>query len=200
VRGTPTAYRGMLNLEDAASSPRVQPTFWSSPRSQFELVDSHAAARRDRPATATAAASGTSTPAQADAEGSAVARRMGPLKPHRERGVVNKWIDDKGFGFITVERLRDSIFCHASNVNPAVSLTKDTVVEFEIVPNRQSGRDMAINVTIIQQAPPPVQASLTSWRRQSSQDPIRSRPQVVGTFQSAPVMASRRDNAILDRG
>eukprot|EP00992_Anisonema_acinus_P002726 TRINITY_DN11219_c0_g1_i1.p1 TRINITY_DN11219_c0_g1~~TRINITY_DN11219_c0_g1_i1.p1 ORF type:complete len:241 (-),score=52.37 TRINITY_DN11219_c0_g1_i1:74-742(-) len=65
-----------------------------------------------------------------------------------ERGVVRKWVEDKGFGFITPDDGTEDVFLHASEVrcdSGRVSLTEGIEVEYRL--NTERGRPRAVEVT-----------------------------------------------------
>jgi len=46
-------------------------------------------------------------------------------------GIVKKWFDDKGFGFITPDNGGEDAFIHRSNLDGAEALTEGDAVRFE---------------------------------------------------------------------
>ena len=48
------------------------------------------------------------------------------------KGKVKKWLDQRGFGFISSEEHSSEIFVHSSNIEGKSSLTEGEEVEFEI--------------------------------------------------------------------
>ena len=53
----------------------------------------------------------------------------------RETGTVKKWMDDKGFGFITCEKGKKDVFVHFSQIvmHGRKTLEPGQVVEFTVV-------------------------------------------------------------------
>eukprot|EP00906_Rhabdomonas_costata_P010694 RCo015044 len=62
-------------------------------------------------------------------------------------GVVRKWLDDKGFGFITPDDGGEDIFVHQTEVKSEGfrSLQEGEAVEFDTTTDR--GREKAVSVT-----------------------------------------------------
>ena len=80
----------------------------------------------------------------------------GPLD--KQRGVVQNWNDEKGFGFIKPNSGDGpDLFCHRSDLRESVDgLSKGREVEYEVViDERRGGRPKAVNVTTSQGGPPP---------------------------------------------
>ena len=62
-------------------------------------------------------------------------------------GIVKKWLDDRGFGFIEVDDSDDDVFVHHSELQGAYSLMSGQKVEFEIEDSDKGPR--ATNVKVI---------------------------------------------------
>lgn len=63
------------------------------------------------------------------------------------KGIVKKWVDFRGFGFIKINGKKDLVFVHQSNLANTAYLKKGEVVEFEV---KDSERGlMAVNVKLI---------------------------------------------------
>jgi len=48
------------------------------------------------------------------------------------KGKVKKWLDERGYGFISSEEHSSEIFVHSSNIEGKSSLNEGEEVEFEI--------------------------------------------------------------------
>jgi CspA family cold shock protein len=48
------------------------------------------------------------------------------------KGKVKKWLDERGYGFISSEDYSSEIFVHSSNIEGKSSLNEGEEVEFEI--------------------------------------------------------------------
>jgi len=48
------------------------------------------------------------------------------------KGKVKKWLDDRGYGFISSEEHSSEIFVHSSNIEGKSALNEGEEVEFEI--------------------------------------------------------------------
>ena len=64
-------------------------------------------------------------------------------------GIIKKWIDDKGFGFVKPDGGQPDIFCHAKAWPIGVSPTEGMRITFEIANDSRSGKTQAVNVQMI---------------------------------------------------
>ncbi len=62
-------------------------------------------------------------------------------------GIVKKWLDGRGFGFIEVEDSEDDVFVHHSELQGTYSLMNGQKVEFEVESSYKGPR--AKNVKVI---------------------------------------------------
>lgn len=62
-------------------------------------------------------------------------------------GIVKKWLDDRGFGFIEVDDSDDDVFVHHSELQGTYSLLSGQKVEFEVEDSGKGPR--ATNVKVI---------------------------------------------------
>lgn len=62
-------------------------------------------------------------------------------------GIVKKWLDGRGFGFIEVDDGEDDVFVHHSELQGTYSLTSGQKVEFEVENSYKGPR--ATNVKVI---------------------------------------------------
>ena len=66
--------------------------------------------------------------------------------PSMDTGVVQKWVESRGFGFIKPNNGGEDLFVHANDITGENrSLEEGEEVEFEVAENR--GKTTAINVT-----------------------------------------------------
>lgn len=71
------------------------------------------------------------------------------------RGVVKKWVADRGFGFIKSES--GDVFVHYRALQGMDELAAGMQVEFDKVPGRDAGKWQAANVRLAGEAPARVQ-------------------------------------------
>jgi len=62
-------------------------------------------------------------------------------------GIVKKWLDDRGFGFIEVDDSDDDVFVHHSELQGTYSLLSGQKVEFEVEDSGKGPR--ATNVKVV---------------------------------------------------
>jgi len=62
-------------------------------------------------------------------------------------GIVKKWLDGRGFGFIEVDDSEDDVFVHHSELQGAYSLVDGQRVEFEVEDSYKGPR--ATNVKVV---------------------------------------------------
>jgi len=62
-------------------------------------------------------------------------------------GIVKKWLDGRGFGFIAVDDSEDDVFVHHSELQGAYSLVDGQRVEFEVEDSYKGPR--ATNVKVV---------------------------------------------------
>lgn len=62
-------------------------------------------------------------------------------------GIVKKWLDDRGFGFIEVDDSEDDVFVHHSELQGTYSLMGGQKVEFEVEDSDKGPR--ATNVKVV---------------------------------------------------
>jgi len=62
-------------------------------------------------------------------------------------GIVKKWLDGRGFGFIEVDDSEDDVFVHHSELQGTYSLMGGQKVEFEVEDSYKGPR--ATNVKVI---------------------------------------------------
>lgn len=60
------------------------------------------------------------------------------------KGIVTKWFEWRGFGFINVDGLEDDVFVHNSNVNGIHGIREGEKVEFDIIETYKGPK--AVNV------------------------------------------------------
>ena len=66
--------------------------------------------------------------------------------PSMDTGVVRKWIEERGFGFITPNNGGEDLFIHANDIGGGIrSLEEGEEVEFDV--DHNDGRSRAVNVT-----------------------------------------------------
>jgi len=63
------------------------------------------------------------------------------------KGIVKKWLEFRGFGFIEVDGQDDDVFVHHTELDTASSLRSGQKVEFEIEESQKGPR--ALNVKTI---------------------------------------------------
>ncbi len=64
------------------------------------------------------------------------------------RGIIINWVEEKGFGFIRLEKYGKDVFCHSVDVKGAYDLDLGDRVEFKL---RQTTKGpKAVHVKIIQ--------------------------------------------------
>jgi cold shock CspA family protein len=70
------------------------------------------------------------------------------------KGKITKWLDDRGFGFVTSEAHPSGIFLHCSSVwsEPGEALSVGTEVEYDTDTDKH-GRPRAINVRLVRPEP-----------------------------------------------
>jgi CspA family cold shock protein len=61
-------------------------------------------------------------------------------------GIVKKWLDGRGFGFIEVDDSDDDVFVHHSELQGPYSLMSGQKVEFEIEDSPKGPRATNVNV------------------------------------------------------
>ena len=64
------------------------------------------------------------------------------------QGTVKKWLDFKGFGFITPDTGGDDVFIHNSEIKGAHDLIEGQKVEFDVESSYKGPK--AVNLTIIE--------------------------------------------------
>ncbi|HIE23901.1 MAG TPA: cold shock domain-containing protein [Candidatus Korarchaeota archaeon] len=64
------------------------------------------------------------------------------------RGIVKRWLIDRGYGFIESEGGGEDIFVHHSDIKEADELVEGQKVEFEVQTTNRGPR--AINVKLIE--------------------------------------------------
>ena len=64
------------------------------------------------------------------------------------QGTVKKWLDFKGFGFITPDTGGDDVFIHNSEIKGAHDLKEGQKVEFDVETSYKGPK--AVNLTIIE--------------------------------------------------
>ncbi len=64
-----------------------------------------------------------------------------------DKGIVTKWFDWRGFGFIDVDGLEDDVFVHTSDVKGIHGIREGEKVEFDIIETYKGPK--AINVQSI---------------------------------------------------
>lgn len=62
-------------------------------------------------------------------------------------GIVKKWLDGRGFGFIEVDDSEDDVFVHHSELQGTYSLMSGQKVEFEVEDSYKGPR--AKNVKVV---------------------------------------------------
>jgi len=62
-------------------------------------------------------------------------------------GIVKKWLDGRGFGFIEVDDSDDDVFVHHSELQGTYSLMSGQKVEFEVEDSYKGPR--ATNVKVV---------------------------------------------------
>jgi CspA family cold shock protein len=62
-------------------------------------------------------------------------------------GIVKKWLDGRGFGFIEVDDSEDDVFVHHSELQGTYSLMSGQKVEFEVEDSDKGPR--ATNVKVV---------------------------------------------------
>jgi CspA family cold shock protein len=62
-------------------------------------------------------------------------------------GIVKKWLDGRGFGFIEVDDSEDDVFVHHSELKGTYSLMSGQRVEFEVESSYKGPR--ATNVKVV---------------------------------------------------
>ena len=61
-------------------------------------------------------------------------------------GIVKKWLDDRGFGFIEVDDSEDDVFVHHSELQGTYSLMSGQKVEFEVEDSDKGPRATDVKV------------------------------------------------------
>ena len=61
-------------------------------------------------------------------------------------GIVKKWLDGRGFGFIEVDDSDDDVFVHHSELQGTYSLMSGQKVEFEVEDSPKGPRATNVNV------------------------------------------------------
>merc|ERR1711934_440941 len=74
---------------------------------------------------------------------------MGTSKIMSATGVVKKFMEDKGFGFITPDDGGDDVFIHIKQCNGADSLSEGDKVSFDNEWNDRKGKYNAENCTVL---------------------------------------------------
>ena len=62
------------------------------------------------------------------------------------KGVVKRWLDGRGYGFILPEGSEDDLFVHHSGLVSAYDLKENQEVEFEIEDTPKGPRAIHVNV------------------------------------------------------
>ena len=62
-------------------------------------------------------------------------------------GIVKKWLDGRGFGFIEVDDSEDDVFVHHSELQGTYSIMSGQKVEFEVEDSDKGPR--ATNVKVV---------------------------------------------------
>ncbi len=57
--------------------------------------------------------------------------------PERKQGKVDKWFEDRGFGFISSDSIEKPAFVHISQIENRVDLEVGETVEFELVEGKK---------------------------------------------------------------
>jgi len=61
-------------------------------------------------------------------------------------GIVKKWLDGRGFGFIEVDDSEDAVFVHHSELQGTYSLMSGQKVEFEVEDSDKGPRATDVKV------------------------------------------------------
>ena len=77
----------------------------------------------------------------------AVPQLQPPQEGQRSTGVVRRWTNDRGFGFIAPDDGGEDLFCHFSNIVGGNALIQDGQVEFVKVYDERKGKERAEQVT-----------------------------------------------------
>jgi len=64
-------------------------------------------------------------------------------------GKVKRWLTGRGFGFIIPDDGSPDLFCHVSAVTGEVELTPGDRVPYRIASDRNTGRPIAMDVTLV---------------------------------------------------
>jgi len=70
------------------------------------------------------------------------------IKQDRLFGVVAKYINDKGYGFIKCENTDRSYFVHVSQIQDRI-LNKGYLVNFKVGMNKKTGKEQAMDVIVV---------------------------------------------------
>ena len=64
-----------------------------------------------------------------------------------DKGIVSRWFEFKGYGFIDVDGLDKDVFVHTSDVKGTYSIKQGEKVEFDIIDTFKGPK--AVNVQVI---------------------------------------------------
>jgi CspA family cold shock protein len=63
-------------------------------------------------------------------------------------GIVKKWLQFRGFGFIEIEGQEDDVFVHHSELNAVSSLTSGQKVSFNIEDTPKGPQALKVNIIV----------------------------------------------------
>jgi CspA family cold shock protein len=63
-------------------------------------------------------------------------------------GIVKKWLQYRGFGFIEIEGQEDDVFVHHSELHAVSSLTSGQKVSFEIEDTPKGPQALKVNLIV----------------------------------------------------